>query len=54
MEEQNGFRAGMSGVDIIFCLIQIIEKLMKGDLESHLSFIDLQKSYYRVPGSKLW
>lgn len=53
-EEQSGFRAGRSCTDNIFCLKQIIEKRTARNIETHITFVDLQKAYDTVPISKLW
>lgn len=54
VEEQNGFRAGRSCIDGIFCLRQIIDKRLAHNLETHMVFIDLTKAYDNVPLEKLW
>lgn len=54
VEEQNGFRAGRSCSDNIFCLKQLIEKRSERNLETHLIFIDLQKAYDSIPLGRLW
>lgn len=53
-EEQNGFRAGRSCSDNLFCLKQVLEKRLARNLETHMIFIDLKKAYDSVPLSKLW
>lgn len=53
-EEQSGFRAGRSCTDNVFCLKQIIEKRAAKNIETHITFVDLQKAYDTVPIRKLW
>lgn len=53
-EEQAGFRAGRSTVDNIFCLTQIMEKIMATGRELHMVFVDLTKAYDTVPIKKLF
>lgn len=53
-EEQNGFRAGRSCMDNIFCLKQLMEKKISTGRELHLLFIDLAKAYDNVPIQRLW
>jgi len=53
-EEQAGFRAGRSTVDHLFCINQVIEKMMAINRELHLLFVDLKKAYDSVPHNKLW
>ncbi|XP_030759056.1 uncharacterized protein LOC115884573 [Sitophilus oryzae] len=53
-EEQNGFRAGRSCTDNVFCLKQVIEKRSARNLDTHITFVDLWKAYDTVPISRLW
>ena len=53
-EEQAGFRAVRSTIDHVFCLQQLIEKMMSVDQPLHLSFVDLEKAYNIVPMKNLW
>ena len=53
-EEQNGFRAGRSTIDSMFCLSQVIEKRTLRSREVHLLLVDLTKAYDTVPVAKLW
>lgn len=53
-EEQNGFRAGRSCMDNLFCLKQLIEKKISTGRDLHLLFIDLTKAYDNVPVRELW
>ncbi|XP_060517219.1 uncharacterized protein LOC132696423 [Cylas formicarius] len=48
-EGQCGFRAGRSCTDNVFTLKQVIEKRSARNLETHLTFVDLQKAYDPVP-----
>ena len=50
-EQQFGFMPGRSTTDAIFCLL---EKWGKGQKVVHCAFIDLGKSYDRVPKEELW
>ncbi|KAI5747504.1 hypothetical protein M8J77_015356 [Diaphorina citri] len=53
-ESQCGFRRGRSTQDLIFTLRQITEKTIKFDSELHISFIDLEKAFDKVPWNLLW
>jgi len=53
-EEQSGFLTGRSCTDNIFCMKQVIEKRNSTNQETHLLFVDLTKTYDRLPISKLW
>ncbi|XP_060525271.1 uncharacterized protein LOC132701406 [Cylas formicarius] len=53
-EEQCGFRAGRSCTDNVFTLKQIIEKRSARNLETHLTFVDLQKPCDTVQVTKLF
>ena len=53
-EEQEGFKAGRSTVDRIFCLRQLIQKKMAVYHPLHLLFVDLEKAYDSVPLENLW
>ena len=53
-EEQNGFRAGRSCSDNLFCLKQLLEKRIVRNLETHIVFVDLMKAYDSVPLNRLW
>ena len=54
IEEQAGFRPGISTMDHVFCLQQLIEKKKARGRPLHLLFLDLQKAYDSVPWKKLW
>ena len=53
-EEQNGFRAGRSCTDGVFCIRQVITKRLAHNQDTHLVFIDLAKAYDSIPLCKLW
>lgn len=53
-EEQNGFRAGRSCLDNLFCLTQIVQKKLATGRELHLVFLDISKAYNNVLLKKLW
>ena len=53
-EEQSGFRAGRSCLDNIHCLRQIIEKNKAKNIDTLMTFIDLEKAYDSIPQSNLW
>ncbi len=53
-EEQSGFRSERSCLDNIHCLRQIIEKNGIYNIDTHMTFIDLEKAYDSVPRRKIW
>jgi hypothetical protein len=54
LEEQNGFKRGKSCIDNVFTLKQIIEKRREFNLETHMEFLDLEKTFDRVNRNQLW
>ena len=53
-EQQYGFMPGRSTTNAIFCLRMLLEKWTEGHKAVHCTFIDLEKTYDRVPGKELW
>ena len=53
-ESQFGFMAGRSTTDAIFILKQTIEQYREGQKDICVTFIDLEKSYDRVPREEIW
>jgi len=54
LEEQNGFRIGRSYIDNVFTIEQTIEKRREFNLETHIAFLDLEKTFDRVKRNQLW
>ena len=54
LEEQNGFRIGISCIDNVCIVKQIMEKRRKFNLETHMAFLDLEIAFDRVDQNKLW
>ena len=53
-KQEFGFMPGRSTSDAIFCLRMLFEKWTARQKAVHYAFIDLQKTYDRVPGEELW
>ncbi|KAK3506188.1 hypothetical protein QTP70_009687 [Hemibagrus guttatus] len=53
-EQQFGFMPRKSTTDAIFALRILMEKYRDGQRELHCLFVDLEKSYDRVPREELW
>lgn len=53
-EEQGGFRSGRSCIDNIHCIRQVIEKNQAKNIDTHITFVDLEKAYDNVPRCQLW
>ena len=53
-EEQFGFMLGRSTTDVIYILRQRMEKYREKQKGLHLDFIDLEKTYDRVPPQEVW
>ena len=41
-------------IDAMFSLRMLMEKYRKGQRELHCVFVDLEKTYHRVPREELW
>jgi hypothetical protein len=54
LEEQNGCRIGSSCIYNVFIIKQTIEKRREFNLETHMAFLDLEKSFDRVNRKQLW
>ena len=52
--EQSGFRTGISTLDHLFTITQVISKKCAVNKEVHLQYMDLHKTYDSVPLVKLW
>jgi sorting nexin-29 len=48
LEEQNGFRISRSCIDNVFIIKQTIEKRREFNLETRMTFLDLEKAFHRV------
>ena len=53
-EEQSGFRSNRSCLDNIHCIRLLIEKNKAKNIETHMTFIDLEKAYDSIPRIMLW
>ena len=53
-KEQYGFMPGKGTTDAIFALRMLMEKYREGQRELHCVFVDLEKTYNRVPREELW
>ena len=52
--EQLGFMKGVSTIDGIFSLRQLMEKAREKQKLLHMVFIDLEKAYARIPRKEIW
>ena len=53
-KQQYGFMPGKGTTDATCALRMLIEKYRKGQRELHCAFVDLVKTYDRVPREELW
>ena len=54
VDAQYGLRPGRSCAYIIFCVHQMVEKVIEYNTKIFLLFVDLQKAYNSVPRSAIW
>lgn len=54
VEEQAGFRTGISTIDHIFCVTQLLDKMSTVNKEVHLLFVNLKKATGEVVHGKLY
>ena len=52
--QQYGFMPGKSTTDALFALRVLMEKYREGQKELHCVFVDLEKSYDKVPREEVW
>ena len=53
-KQQYGFMPGKGTTDAMFALRMLMEKYREGQRELHCVFMDLEKTYDRVPREELW
>ena len=53
-KQQYEFMSGKETIDAMFALRMLMEKYREGQRELHCVFVDLEKSYNRVPREELW
>lgn len=53
-EEQYGFRAGRSTIDLIFALRNLMESRWENQEHMYITFLDLEKAYDHLPRNIVW
>jgi hypothetical protein len=53
-ENQFGFMAGRSTMEMIFLIRQLMKRCRVQKKHLHIIFIDLEKSYDKVPRNVMW
>ena len=53
-KQQYEFMSGKGTTDAMFALRMLMEKYREGQRELHCAFVDLEKTYDRVPREELW
>ena len=53
-KQQHGFMPGKGTTDAVFALKMLMEKYREGQRQLHCVFMDLEKTYNRVPREELW
>jgi hypothetical protein len=53
-KNQFGFMTGRSTMEVIFLIRQLMERCREQKKDQHMIFIDLEKTYYKVPRNAIW